>query len=192
MIDEKFVFVGAVINLYGTFSYLLSTLKGETKPNKITWFLWALAPLIAFAAQVYQGVGLSSVMTFVVGFGPLLIFTASFVNRKSEWKISSFDLICGGLSLIGIILWSITRTGDIAILFAILADGLAAIPTLIKSYYEPETENYHAFLFAGINGFITLLTIKQWDFAHYAFPLYIFAICFIFVLLIKFKLGKRI
>lgn len=190
MIDERFIFVGAAINLYGTLSYLLSTLKGETKPNRVTWFLWALAPLIAFVAQIYQGVGLSAVMTFVVGFGPLLIFIASFVNKKSEWKVSNFDLICGGLALIGIIFWAVTRTGNIAILFAILADGLAAIPTLIKSFYEPETENYKAFLFAGINSLIALSIIKQWDFANAAFPLYIFVICLIFVLLIKFKLGK--
>ncbi len=192
MIDEKFVFLAVVLNLWGGFNYLVSTLKGETRPNKVTWFLWGLAPLIAFAAQIVQGVGLSSLMTLTVGLSPMVIFLASFINKKSEWKISKFDLSCGAVSLLALMLWSITQIGNIAILFAILADGLAAVPTLIKSYQAPETENYQAFLFAGIAAIITILTVKDYNFANIAFPVYIFSICSIFVLLIKFKLGKKL
>lgn len=191
MIDEKFIFLAVALNLWGGFNYLVSTLKGETKPNKVTWLLWGLAPLIAFAAQIIQGVGLSSLMTLSVGISPLLIFVASFLNKKSAWKISRFDLGCGALSLLALVLWGVTQIGNVAISLSILSDGLAAVPTLIKSYQAPETENYQAFLFAGIAAVITLLTIKEWNFAHYAFPVYIFSICLIFVLLIKFKMGKK-
>lgn len=191
MLDERFVFLALIFNLYGSLSYLVSTLKGETKPNKVTWFMWALAPLIVFVAELQQGVGLSSLMTFAVGFGPLLIFFASFLNKKTGWKLTTFDVTCGVLSLIGLLLWGITRVGNVAIFFAILADGIAAIPTFVKSYYYPETENYQVFLFAGIGAVITMFTIKEWNFAHYAFPIYILSICSIFVLLIKFKLGRK-
>lgn len=192
MIDERFVFLAVALNLYGGLSYLISTLKGEVKPNKVTWFIWALAPLIAFGAAVSEGVGLSSLISLSVGLSPLLIFFASFLNKKAEWKLTTFDITCGILSLLGLVLWGITRAGNLAILFAILADGLAAVPTLVKSFYYPETENYKAFFFAAIAAIITLFTLKNWDFAHYAFPVYIFSICFIFVLLIKFQLGKKV
>lgn len=191
MIDEKFIFVAVALNLAGGLSYLIATLKGEAKPNKVSWFFWGLAPMIAFAAQVKQGVGLSSLMTFAVGFSPVIIFFASFLNKKAEWKITKFDLICGALSLLGLILWAYTRVGNIAILFAILADLLAGIPTIVKAYKAPETENYQAYLFAGIAAIITLLTIKQWDFAHYSFAIYIFFFNLITFPLIKFKLGQK-
>ncbi len=189
MIDERFIFLAVALNLYGGWSYLIDTLKGKVKPNKVTWLLWALAPLVAFGGAVSQGVGLSSLMSLSVGLSPLLIFLASFLNKKANWKLTTFDIVCGALSLIGLALWGITRVGNVAILFAILADGIAAVPTLLKAYHYPETENYQAFLFAGIASILTLLTLKTWDFAHYAFPLYIFFVCFIFILLIKFKLG---
>jgi len=192
MIDERFVIVGAVLGFIGGMSYLVDTIKGKTQPNKVSWLLWAIAPLIAFYAEIKQGVGLPALMTFMVGFNPLLIFFASFVNKKSQWKISKFDLFCGALSIIGLILWQITQIGNLAILFAILSDGLAGIPTIVKSYREPETENYKVFLFGAINAFITLLAIKEWNFAHYGFPIYIFLICLLLFLLIKFKLGKRL
>lgn len=192
MIDERFIYLGAVINFLGTISYLISTIEGRTKPNKVTWFLWAVAPLVAFIAQYSKGVGLTSLITFMVGFGPLLVFLASFINKKAEWKITKFDIFCGVLSLLGLCLWGITKEGNIALLFAIFADGLASIPTLIKSYRFPETENVDSYLSAGISAFIACLVIKNWNFETYAFPIWTVFLCAIFVLVIKFKLGKRI
>ena len=74
----------------------------------------------------------------------------------------------------------------------ILADGLAAVPTLVKSYIYPGTENYHTYLASAIGAAITLLTISNWNFANFGFPLYILIICIIFVFLIKFQAGKFI
>jgi len=51
-----------------------------------------------------------------------------------------FDLICGILSLVGLVLWMITKVGNVAIFFSIVADGLAAVPTLVKAYKYPDTE----------------------------------------------------
>jgi len=191
MIDEKFVFVGVILNLIGGLSYLIDTILGKTKPNKVTWLLWALAPLIAFTAEIKQGVGLASLMTFMVGFNPLLIFLASFVNKKSSWKINRFDIACGALSMLGIILWIITRVGNVAILFSIAADALAGIPTVIKSYKAPETESYLIYLMAAVSALITLLTIDVWNFQHWGFPLYILLLAMLIFVLIRFKIGKR-
>lgn len=104
MIDERFVIFGALFNLIGGSSYVIATLEGRARPNRVTWFIWAVAPLIAFIAQLTQGVGLRSLMTFMVGFMPLLVFIASFVNKKSYWKLTNFDLFCGFLSLVGLAL----------------------------------------------------------------------------------------
>lgn len=48
MIDEKFIFAAVILNLAGGLSYLIDTLKGKVKPNKVSWLLWGIAPMIAF------------------------------------------------------------------------------------------------------------------------------------------------
>lgn len=192
MIDERFVFLAVTFGLFGSFCYLIATIKGQAKPNKITWFIWALAPLIAFAAQIKQGIGLVSLMTLAAGIGPLLIFTSSFFSPKAFWKITKFDLLCGIFSFVGLILWGITKEANLAIIFSIISDGLAATPTVVKSYQFPETENDQSYLFGMLGAIMTLFTIKQWNFATSAFPLYIALVCLLIFLLIKFKLGKRI
>lgn len=190
MIDERFIYLGFLLNFIGGIGYLIDTLNGKTKPNKITWFFWTLAPLIAFAAQIQQGVGLSAWMTFSVGFSPLLIFIASFVNKQAEWKLTRFDIICGVFAVIGLLLWSFTRVGNIAIIFSIFADLIAAIPTFLKAWKAPETESSLIYLLSGINGAIALLVLQTWTFEYYGFPLYILLFNIVFYPLIHFKLGK--
>ena len=192
MINENFIYLALVFNVIGNISYLIAVLKGQAKPNKVTWFLWALAPLIAFAAQVSQGVGLTSLMTFAIGFGPALVFLASFLNKKSEWKISKFDLSCGSISILAIVFWFITKDAMVALILSLIADAVACIPTLIKSWYFPETEEYKAYLFAGVSALITTLTISEWNFETYAFPIWTLLICLVFVILIKLKFGREL
>jgi len=186
MLNQHFVLLGAVFNITGSSSYVIATLKGKTKPNRVSWFLWATAPIIAFSAEIKSGVGLTSLMTFMVGFGPLLVFLASFVNRKSVWKLTKLDIACGILSVLAIILWKVTGTGNIAIALSIAADLLAGVPTIIKSYIVPESESYWAFLCGAISAAITLLTIKVWTFANAGFPVYILLICLLLFVLIRF------
>ena len=129
-------------------------------------------------------------MTFMVGFLPLTIFIASFVNKNAEWKLTPFDVICGALSAVGLILWYVTRSGNIAIVFSILADALAALPTIVKAFNYPETEAAWTYFTSTISAGLTLLTIKVWDFALYAFPLYILLVTLVISSLVQFKPGR--
>ena len=190
MINQNYIYLGAVIFLFCSIGYFIETLQGKVKPNRITWFLWGLAPMIAFIAQIKQGVGLQSLLTFMVGFVPFLILTASFINKKSYWKIQKLDLVCGLLSIIGLILWQITKVGNIAILFSIISYFLAGWPTIIKSYNHPKTENYLIYLGNAIFAAITLLTINIWTFETYSFSLYIFVVTLLIAILVKFKIKK--
>lgn len=194
MINENFAYLGIIIASLGGLTYIYKTLKGEVQPNRVTWFLWAVAPLIAFAAQIKHGVGVQVWITFIFGFLPLLVLLASFINKKSYWKITKLDLVFGFISLVGLILWQITGVGNVAIVFSIMADGMAAVPTIIKSYYNPETESSFAYFTSAVGAAITLLTISvsAWNFETYGFSLYILIVTIIITILIKFKIGELI
>ncbi len=150
MIPVQFVLVGAAFNLAGLSSYVADTLRGRNRPNRVSWFLWALAPLIAFAAEVGQGVGLQSLMTFMVGFGPAVVLGASFVSRHGAARLTRFDLGCGSLSLVALVMWRITGQGDVAIAFSVAADLLAGVPTIRKAYRDPASESWPAFACSSV------------------------------------------
>lgn len=193
MIDEKFIILAVILNAIGSIGYAIDTLKGDTKPNRVTWFLWALIPLIAFAGMLDENAGLTSlILTFMVGFSPFLIFCVSFLNKKSVWKIERFDWICGALSLIGIAGWLLTGEGYLAIVFSIFADFLALLPTMFKALKQPNTESWMLYSNAALASFITLLTVETRTFASIAFPLYIMVVCIGMFLIVKFKIGPTL
>jgi len=190
MLHSNFVIIGAFISITGNVAYIVETLKGNIKPNKVTFLLWSIVPFIAFFAQIKQGVGIQALFTFVSGFMPLLLFLASFVNKNAEWRITRFDLTYGFLALVGIVLWIITKVGNLAILFSILADALAVVPTVVKAYKFPNTELAWPWLTSGTGAVLTLLTIERWTFANSSFALYIVFICILMFVLVQFKIGQ--
>ena len=192
MLNQNFIIIGTLIGAAGSLAYLVDTVKGNVKPNRVSFLLWSIAPLIAFAAQIKQGVGLESLMTFSTGFLPLTVFIASFVNKKAEWKITKFDLICGALSILGLILWLVTKVGNIAITFSILADALAAIPTLVKAYRYPDTEIAWPWIATVFGVVLTLLTLNALTFANSGFIIYILIVNTLIFSLVQFRIGEKL
>ena len=192
MLDRHFVILGAVMGAVGIAFYLRDTLRGVTRPNRVTWLMWSIAPLLAFAVEIREGVGLQSLLTFTVGFLPLLVFVASFHNRQGYWRIGALDYLCGAVSALGLAIWLATRHGTVAIAASIASDALAALPTLLKSWKEPESESVSAYGSSAVNAAITLLTIRTWTTAYLAFPAYICGISSLETLLIGGRLGPRL
>jgi len=192
MLPSYFVLIGTLIGAAGSVAYLIDTIKGKVKPNRVSFLLWSIAPFIAFAAQIKQDVGLEALMTFSTGFLPLMVLTGSFLNKNAEWKLTKFDLLCGLLSIVGLALWQITKVGNVAIFFSILADTLAAIPTIVKAYKYPDTELAWPWISTSIGVVLTLLTLKELSFANSGFIIYIFFIDLIIFILVQFRIGERL
>jgi hypothetical protein len=190
MLHSNFIIVGTLIGAMGSVAYLIDTVNGKVKPNRVSFLLWSIMPFIAFFAQVNQGVGLEALMTFSTGFLPLTVFIASFANKRAVWKLTMFDLICGILSLLGLVLWLITKVGNIAIFFSIVADALAAIPTIVKAYKYPDTEIAWPWIATVFGVILTLLTLSTFTFANCGFILYILVVNMLIYTLVQFRLGE--
>lgn len=176
MIPEYFAIVGAIIASLGGLYYLYETLTGKSQPNRITWLLWGLFPMITFIAQRAQGVEGASWLTFAAGFTPFLIVAASFINKKAYWKTERRDYVLMGVALLGIVAWLITDEPNLAILLTLAADLLAGIPTLIKAFKHPETESWIAYAISTVGFGIGLLAIQTFDFQTSAFIIYLFVV----------------
>ena len=173
MIPENYAVLGALVASLGGFYYLYETIKGTAKPNRVTWLLWAIFPMITFFAQQSNGVGLISWVSFVSGFTPILVLIASFFNKKAYWKTTNIDYACLVAAIVGISLWAITDNANLAILFSIIADLFAAAPTLIKSFKYPESESWIAYGLSTIGFTFSIFTVQAWTFDNYAFIIYL-------------------
>jgi hypothetical protein len=185
VISQDFAAPAALLPLAGFASYLRGTLRGTTRPSRVSWALWAAAPLIAFAAQVTEHTSLRlSLVTFVLGFGPALILAASFANPQAYWRLGRFDWACAAIATAALAAWAATRRGDVAIALAIAADLCAALPTIAKSWSHPASESSGTYIASGTGAAITLLTVRHWQFAACAFSAYVVAVCAVITVLI--------
>lgn len=165
--------LGVAINLGGSYPYLRDTLSGRTQPNRVSFALWGILPLIAATAAVSDGAFGAALPIFAEGLAPLLILAASFRNKRSLWKTRPFDYLCGALSLLAVALWQATGSPEVAIGFAILADILASAPTFRKAWTHPQTETVSAYIFAVIAAMTALCSPDATGFSGIAFPLYL-------------------
>jgi hypothetical protein len=170
MLPENIIYFAVSLNLIGHIFYIKSIIKGKAKPNIISWFVWMLAPFIGVFFQLKAGAGLSVLPVFMAGFGPLIIIIAAILVKNAFWKINSFYIFTHNLS--------------ISIVFAILSDALACIPTFIKSWKYPESESSAAYTWAILSNIIGLLIIKNWSFPIYSFGIYLIVFNIAFVLIL--------
>jgi hypothetical protein len=76
----------------------------------------------------------------------------------------------------------VTGDADVAILFAILSDALASVPTLVKGWDHPESESAWTYLVGIFGGLTSFLAITAWTFSQYAFPAYLVIMSVLLVL----------
>jgi hypothetical protein len=79
-------------------------------------------------------------------------------------------------AMAGIVLWFITDEPNLAILLVLIADLLASIPTIIKSFKRPETESWIAYALSTIGFGIGVFSIQTFNFENAAFAIYLFVI----------------
>jgi hypothetical protein len=181
----------ALIGIGAIVPYVRDMIRGETRPNIVSWGLWALTVGISAAAQFVAEPSWSGALVAVTFFGDstvLILAIVAYGYAKYYW----WDGVCLILSIAALVLWGLSGNPLVALGFAILADGLAFIPTYIKSYREPFTEPPLSWLTFGFSGLLALGGASTFDFPSIAFPLYYFvANCLLGILIVARRRLKK-
>ena len=133
MLSEQFGWLIVVFTVIGYYFYFKDFFYGKTRPNLVTWFIWMLAPFIGFFLQLKAGATWSTLPVFIAGFGPLLVLIVSLIKKNGYWKITTFDLFCGFISLVALLIYVLTHNSAISIIFAIF-QLLAVCTTLLPVF----------------------------------------------------------
>lgn len=166
--------VAAFCQLLGGLAYVRDTLNGRTKPNRVSWALWAAAPIIAVAIALTEGAPSWSLLpVFMAGFVPVLILVSSYFNAQAYWRLDRFDYLCGTFGALALLMWLWASQPIIAVIMLVTTDALAALPTIRKAWSNPDTETSIAYVAALFGGLAALANIHEWVVLHYAFPIYL-------------------
>ena len=171
-----FLLAAMALRLVGEGRYVVAVVRGHARPNPVSWFCWGLAPLVAFAAQTSHGLRPTEWMTLVIAIGPIAVVATAAVKGMVTSRVAGLDLVCGGVSLAGLGAWLLTSRPAAALVFSILADLVAAVPTFRNAYRRPGDECAATYLMSTVAMAITLLTINRWAVGQVVLPAYILAV----------------
>jgi hypothetical protein len=179
--------LAGILVLIAYIPYVLGTIRGYTKPNRATWFIWSVVCIIIAASYWKAGAENTLLVPLCNAFGTTLIALLSLKYGEGGW--TRLDRTCLLASGISIVLWWLTGNPVVALTINILIDAIGAIPTMVKTYRDPKHENSVAWSIWLAAYFLNLFAIESWTYAIAAYPIYLFAQALMMVLL-TYRMGK--
>lgn len=160
---------GALL-LIAAIPYFRSILSGATKPNPVSWGIWAAIGFLLLLS--YRASGATETIWLAVGYFlvPFVVFFLSL--RNAVGCFSAFDAICLGSAGFGVAVWLLFKSAPLAVCIYVAIDAFGAAPTLRKAYLEPLSENLEAWLLGFAASAINLLAISDWSPRISLYPLY--------------------
>lgn len=171
MSQEVIGLIAGAIGIGGYIPYIISIFRGNTQPNRATWIIWTIiGGLLAFSYMA-EGNPESIWLPFGYFVGPFMVAILSFRYGYNTWtRLDIYCLIAAGLSLIP---WIFANSPALTLIINLFIDGSGALPTLVKTYREPETEDFSAWLVFFIANTLQLFAISTWNLAS-LYPIYLF------------------
>lgn len=184
MIELQLIFglLGSILTALCFIPYIVTTLQCKTKPNRATWWVWGINGSVLCLGNLAAGADYTMLPLICAVVAQLCIAILSIKRGEGGWN--RFDRRCLIASGISFILWRVLNFDLIAIILPLLIDILAALPTLKKSYYEPESEDLLTYILYTFGGLFTVLAVTNWSFEIAITPLYVLFINALIVLLL--------
>jgi len=181
------IFAGGISLLAYVF-YIVAILKKTTKPSRSSWWIWTLIGLVIVLS--YHAVGATYTIWVPVSFfiGPLIIAILSIWHGEGT-GLETLDKVCLLGSIIGILLWVLFDSAEIALFINIFVDLLGYIPTLKKTQKNPLSESKITWIIFTTGSILNLMAIEDWVLHISIYPIYMFIMDIIMLLLI-YKIYK--
>lgn len=154
--------IAVVLTFVAYIPYYRDILKDKTRPHIYSWSLWGLLTVLLVALQIKGGAGPATWVTAAAGLLCMGVVFLSLKNGKRDITIS--DTITAILSLIAIGFWLVVDQPVISIILVIIADILAFIPTVRKSWHKPHTETLSLYVTNAIRFFLALAAVETYTF----------------------------
>lgn len=176
------IYFSLIITAVGTIPYIVDVIRNKTKPRIVSWAVWcvltAIAGLASLADQQYP----AALLMLVATLETLAVVILGY--RHGDRTFEKLDVVCFIGAIVGLLLWWISGSPAVAVIITVVIDLVGAVPSIVHSWKKPYEETWIAFLCSSLGGLATMLATNVWTITAVLYPLYIFVINVIFVVVI--------
>lgn len=169
--------------------YIRDILRRTTKPNITTWLTWTILAAVAALGQVGAHEYRSAIFTGLVAVQASLVVVLGL--KYGFAKYSTFDWICQGGAMLGLILWWLFNSPTIAIFAAATVDLIGALPTVRHAWLKPSEETASSFALSALAALLSLLALTDYNFNSMVYALYLLVIDSLIAGIVYAKQGNR-
>ncbi len=174
--------VAFVISVSAYVPYVIDTVKGKVKPERISWLLWSMLGLTYYLSALLSGGADLFTLGELFGQGLIFLFSLKYgVGGKSK-----FDVLSLTIALIAFSMLFVFDGVIIGLLLALAVDGIGAVLTLRKLSIDPTSESKLFWACSAAASSLALISLKELSAENIVFPVYLLVLS----LLILFKAAS--
>lgn len=168
-----------VISLVANIPYIIETIKGEVKPERISWLLWTILGFVYFFSTIYD----TGAMLFTLGevLAPIIIFILAIkygVGGKSK-----FDLVSLTVALVALGLLLTTNNVFLSLCLALFIDAIGIMLTIRKLHMDRASESKAFWGLCAVASVFAIVSLHEYTATALMFPVYVLVVSlYIFVI----------
>jgi len=158
-----FALSAALLAIAGNVPYVLDVLRGKVKPHAYSWFVWSIVSCVVFFGQLVKGAGVGVIATGASEIFTIIIFLLSlrYGFKGATWSDTVFLVI----ALLGLIPWYLTKDPTISVIVVVCIDVIAFVPTLRKTWQDPDSENPYLYISNVVRHILALFSLQAYNIA---------------------------
>jgi len=179
--------VAGLLFLAGFVPYIIAIFRGETKPAKASWVIWASLDTITLVGMYAS----TAVNGQIVGamLGGWVVVALGIKYGKPGW--TKLDVFCLVGAVIGIVLWQVFSNPVLAILTSQCVVFIGSIPTFVSAWQDPSKEDRTAWTIFWLSCVAAVISIPSWTLQDAAQPITFFTIECVMMYLLYLKPRKK-
>lgn len=154
--------------------YAVDIIRGKVVPARSARIMLTLLLIVTLFQQQSLGSGWAMAVTVGETIGALGILVLSL--KRGIGGLTRLDIICYALLAVSVGLWLKTDNALLAIHITIIADTVAFLPTMVKTWHFPKSETPLFFTIGATMPLLSILAEGNYTYAVMLFPLYLAAI----------------
>lgn len=163
-------YLSGVLGLFANVPYILDTIRGKTKPHRISWGIFLLLNIINFVSQAASGATNSLWLT--LGFCLSQAVIVLLAIHRGVGGLGRLDSVCLVGATMGIGLWMYLQVPIVAIIANTIVATIALIPTLVKAYKKPQTETKITWFLGAVAALLGAMAVGNNRLELLLFPVY--------------------
>jgi hypothetical protein len=164
--------LGALVISTAQVIYILNCLRRKITPSLLSWFGWSCLMGTSLVSQiVHKGWQWSMTGIASSAVGCLTIAVVAWLSGNFSFKRRDLGFLVAGLGCVGV--YVISDDPWVTTVFAIIADALLGVPTILKAYRDPALERSVAWILGVVSAVLALSICVGHSVIYVLFPAYL-------------------